>query len=59
LRVSNSRLQIAFGIDVQEFPISMPSLARARHGGTCSSATIQLARLGRAMPDGRLRGDIF
>jgi hypothetical protein len=34
LRVSNSRLQIAFGIDVQEFPISVPTSARDRRGGT-------------------------
>ena len=39
LRVSNSRLQIAFGINVYEFPISMPTLAALGHH-VCSSYEI-------------------
>jgi hypothetical protein len=36
----------------------MPMSARDHHGGTCSFATIRLARLSRAMPDGKSRGGI-
>ena len=37
-------------------PVSMPTWASDRHDGASSSATIRLARLNPAMPDGRLGG---